>query len=582
MKTNAEIMREYFAAELRILREGSQEFAKRYPEQAGMLNLDAVQDRDPYIERLLEGVAYLTAQIRQRIDDDIPDLCETLLQQLAPQFLHHFPSATILQFQPVVGKLQKTYILEKNTAVITDPIGDPTKKISCEFRTTQDIKINPLQINNITVNQPNIGGSAIKISLQINLASIQNELDLKELTFYLDAEPALALQLYYGLTNGVSHIQVQFPELLEQPMVELGGQEYLKPYKFNRDDTLLPTIQQNFLGFQLLQEYFNFRKKFLFVTLYGLEKVSLLNSCRKIDIIIYTKEVFAKEHPITKDNLRLNCVPAINLFSTSAEPIKHSSTHYEYPIVADVNQSQIPLLYSVDKVIGIENNTSKRHEYFAMSSFLHKQYQNAYFHTQQRNMGALYATTFLTLGGTKNDCSQTLSCTITASHGHYPRRYLMENSILRSKHNLPDFLLVRNITRPSAMLLPPQRKNYRWRILSYLSLNYQTLTELNNFKELLSNYDWTEQQENELRINGIQKITTQMIRKIHRGTLYNGVQFNITIQEENYSSIADVHLFGAVIHQFLQVTSHFNMFIETRLVCQPSQQEFIWNSLSQI
>jgi type VI secretion system protein ImpG len=579
MKTNAEIMREYFAAELRLLRDGAQEFSKRYPEQAGMLNLNAAQDHDPYIERLLEGVAYLTAQIRQRIDDDIPDLCETLLQQLAPQFLQHFPSATILQFQPSVGKLQKTYVIEKNTSAATELIGDPNKKISCGFRTCQTIKVNPLRISDVNVSPHTMGGSVIKISLQLDNISQQSKLDLSELSLYLHAEPALALQLHYALTNGVSRVQVMFPEQTRQFAVELGGQNCLKAFELNWDNVLLPVAQQNFLGFQLLQEYFSFRKKFLFVTLHGLDKMNFPSPCQKIDIIIYTKITFAKEYQVTKDNFQLHCVPAINLFCTSAEPIKYFPTRYEYPIVTDNRQTHTPVLYGVDKVIGIEDNTGKRCEYFAMTSFSYRKQQSGYFHTQQRNIGALYPTTFLMLGGIKENCSCTLSCVITVSNGHYPRRYLGENSLLQAKQSLPNFISVRNITRPSAMLLPQQRENFRWRLLSYLSLNYQVLTELSNFKELLSNHDWTEQQDNEGRINGIQEITVQTIRKIHRGALFNGMQFTITVQEENYLSVADIHLFGMVIHQFLQMSSNFNIFIETRFVCQPSQQEFVWTSL---
>src|SRR5579871_1595468 len=104
-------MKKYFETEMRCLRESAQAFAEAYPEQAAMLNLTAWHDQDPYIERLLEGVAYLTAQIRQRIDDDIPDFCETLLAQLAPDLLRPFPSATIMQFNSRAGQLTKTYLL---------------------------------------------------------------------------------------------------------------------------------------------------------------------------------------------------------------------------------------------------------------------------------------------------------------------------------------------------------------------------------------------------------------------------------------------------------------------------------------
>ncbi|MEJ2073015.1 MAG: type VI secretion system baseplate subunit TssF [Reinekea sp.] len=71
--------REYFEAEMRSLQDLAQEFAEAYPEQASMLNLNTVKDRDPYVERLLEGMAFLTSQIRHRLDDSIPEISQALL-----------------------------------------------------------------------------------------------------------------------------------------------------------------------------------------------------------------------------------------------------------------------------------------------------------------------------------------------------------------------------------------------------------------------------------------------------------------------------------------------------------------------
>ena len=578
MKTNAEIMQEYFAAELRLLREGVQEFAERYPEQAGALNLNTAQDRDPYIERLLEGVAYLTAQIRQRVDDDIPDVCETLLQQLAPQFLQHFPSATILQFQPKSGQLQQPYVVPKNSSVMSKPIGEPNKKVSCEFRTIRDVKINPIHVADVDVSQLSTGGSLIKIKIQFDTVGQRNKLDLRALCFYLHGEMTLALQMYHALMGGVSKVQITFPEQPKLMPIIMGGQECVRAMPFSAENTLVPNHQNTVLGLQVVQEYFNFREKLLFVVLHGLEAVDFPVTCQQFDINIQTKMVFSKEQIITKDNFQLHCVPAINLFTSSAEPIQYSLRQNEYPLVIDINQSHAQVLYRVDQVTGIEHNTGKRHEYNAMTSFLHRQQPTDYFHTQQRNRGALYPTTFIMLSNKNSHKEQTLSCAITASNGHYPRRYLTENSVTEIKQDLPNFLGVKNLVRPSAMLLPVERENYRWQLLSHLSLSYQSFAELDNFKELLSSYNWTARQDNEHRIAGIQTIELRMLRKIYQGILFNGMQFVLTLQEECYLSSSDLYLFGAILHQFFCMTVGLNVFVETRVICHPSQQEFKWNS----
>src|SRR5690606_38985717 len=62
----ATMSRRYFEEEMRYLHEAGKAFAQAYPEQARYLNVDSVTDRDPYVERLFEGFAFLTGRIRER------------------------------------------------------------------------------------------------------------------------------------------------------------------------------------------------------------------------------------------------------------------------------------------------------------------------------------------------------------------------------------------------------------------------------------------------------------------------------------------------------------------------------------
>ena len=184
-------MREYYEAELRLLHESAQEFARAYPEQAGMLNLNEVKDRDPYIERLLEGMAFLTAQIRQHIDDDIPEISETLLNQLWPHFLRPFPSASIVNFTPRIGQLQKTQVLEKSTILLTPPVGD--ERVICRFRTASEVKLNPLRILKLDLQEAAGGGTLLTLTFQFDSGISGHDLDLSNLKLYLHADPAVAM-----------------------------------------------------------------------------------------------------------------------------------------------------------------------------------------------------------------------------------------------------------------------------------------------------------------------------------------------------------------------------------------------------
>ena len=74
-------MNRYYQNELEKIREQAIEFAKAYPTIAPQLSQAST---DPDVERILEGVAFLSAQIRQKIDDDFPEFAQGLLKQIFP------------------------------------------------------------------------------------------------------------------------------------------------------------------------------------------------------------------------------------------------------------------------------------------------------------------------------------------------------------------------------------------------------------------------------------------------------------------------------------------------------------------
>ena len=58
--------------ELRSLRDGAREFSRKYPALAPHLSGSST---DPDVERILQGTAYLSAGIQERLDTDFPDFC---------------------------------------------------------------------------------------------------------------------------------------------------------------------------------------------------------------------------------------------------------------------------------------------------------------------------------------------------------------------------------------------------------------------------------------------------------------------------------------------------------------------------
>ncbi|EXF44582.1 protein ImpG [Pseudomonas sp. BAY1663] len=71
----------YYQSELTALRQLGKRFAERSPALAPFLGQSG---RDPDVERLLEGFAFLTGRLRQKLDDELPELTHSLMHLLWP------------------------------------------------------------------------------------------------------------------------------------------------------------------------------------------------------------------------------------------------------------------------------------------------------------------------------------------------------------------------------------------------------------------------------------------------------------------------------------------------------------------
>src|SRR3954468_9975082 len=92
-----------YNVELRHLREMAGEFAREYPKIAGRLALDKDAKEacpDPYVERLLEGFAFLAARIHLKLDAEFPRFTQSLLETVYPHYLAPIPSMAVVRFDP--------------------------------------------------------------------------------------------------------------------------------------------------------------------------------------------------------------------------------------------------------------------------------------------------------------------------------------------------------------------------------------------------------------------------------------------------------------------------------------------------
>src|SRR5262249_48137888 len=147
------------------------EFAAKYQKIAGRLLLEADRAEDPHVERLLQGVALLTARIQRKLDDELPEITDALLGLLYPHYLAPMPSMAIVQFvhDPNQGQLTRGYCIARGTMLYSQPVqGTP-----CRFRTCYPVILWPLDLTSARLDMPDHIGpmpretaAVIRIELQ--------------------------------------------------------------------------------------------------------------------------------------------------------------------------------------------------------------------------------------------------------------------------------------------------------------------------------------------------------------------------------------------------------------------------------
>ncbi|GFZ98744.1 type VI secretion system baseplate subunit TssF [Dyella caseinilytica] len=574
----------YYEAEMRYLREAGKEFAQRHPDRARALNIDRIGDRDPYVERLHEGFAFLTARLRQKLDDELPELTEGLVSLLWPHYLRMIPSLSMLEILPSRETLQQTEVLNAGITVRSDAIGGTG--VRCMYRTTQPVTLQPISLTEAMPAVRHDGRSVIRLRFELDHSARRESVDLSTIRLYLNADLPVATAMHLALTRHVKAVAWRIPQVRDGEAVPLPEVRF-QAGGFAPQDRLWPKAEAAFSGYQLLLEYFTFREKFLFVDVCGLDISLLPEQANSFEVEVLLEHDYPLDMRFSTENVRLFCTPIINLFELDAEPIHVNHHDTEYRVVPAHHHGEYVETYSVDAVESFDHDTAERHAYVPFSSFRHRggmlrhEAPERYFHTRARQgANGLYVTSLI-LGGHAWSSMQdlpeeTLSLRVTGTNGMLPRKSLREASINQVVGNAPNVTRVRHLCTPTLPVYPPVHDRFQWRVLSHLAPNFLSLMDAEVLRGALALYDWTDDELNRRRLAGIRQVTQTLQERVSGGGIVRGVLIEITLDSHAFAGEGDVHLFGELLHRFFAQYAEMNLYTQLRIVSLPNGQRITW------
>ncbi|CAK9886280.1 MAG: hypothetical protein XXXJIFNMEKO3_02708 [Candidatus Erwinia impunctatus] len=566
----------YYDAEMRYLLEAGEEFARAHPDRAAQLNLDKAGARDPYVERLFEGFAFMMGKLRQKLDDDLPELTEGLVSLLWPHYLRTIPSMSIVEFTPDWREMKEMMPVAKGFEVLSRPVGE--KGTRCRYTTTQPLHLQPLSLTKAALTTSPEGFSVITLRFDCSQLADWSRIDLSQLTFYFNADAPLASAMHEAFTMQVSRMWLRMPGDADRKRVE----GYFTAQGFG-EETLWPKGNSSFSGYQLLLEYFTFREKFMFAGLRGLETEEFPAELAwfEIDIVLQTR--WEHDFSFTEKHLRLNCVPVINLFPLESDPLTLDSLQTEYMLRPMRVQDSHIEIYSVDSVI-----SSSAHTYVPFSSFRHKggmlrhDAPEYYYHTRVRRGPSGLHNTWLILGGEAFDNhtvpeNESLSLTLTGTNGQLPRRALQSTVLDTVMKTTSATISVRNLSAPTLPCYPPDRDRFHWRVLSHLGSGF--LSMMDNAEVLrgtLALYEWSDSEMNRRRLQAIVAVQHSETERFEQGYLVRGVQIEVTLDSDGFAGRGDICLFGEMLSRFFALYTDIYLFNRLILILQPTGERLEW------
>jgi type VI secretion system protein ImpG len=566
-------MNRYFQNELDNLREQATAFARAYPTLAPQL---ATAGADPDVERILEGVAFLTAQIRQKIDDDFPEFAQGLLRQIFPHYLRPLPCSTIVQFTPKPTMKSRTRI-PAGTYLDSQPV----EGVNCRFRTTFDIDMWPLSLSAVKLGETSTGRKSIDLAFDLKGMDIA-AWDSDSLKLHLSGDLHGASDLYFILLNSVERIGIHGSD----ENAEISADDVvILPIGFNPDESLLEYPSNSFPSYRLVQEYFLMKEKFLFVDIRNIRRYTRRLSGGRFVLRFYLKEGMVRIPRISTARFVLHATPAINLFEHDAESILNDHRRSEYRVRPLRNTGERYTIYSVDSVIGQNRRSAVKQGYREIGLADPERNSEPVYSVSQKQTGAESgAETWLSFSYPPDfalDNQETLIIRLTCSNGALPAQ-LRPGDISKPTSSTPETTEFSNILQPSEYQYIASGSSMLWRLLSHLSLNYLSLADTDNFKALLGLYLQSgvagnkQEVANRKRIDGVSRITVTPCDRLLRGMPVRGQAINVQVNPGNFASRGDMYLFGTLLDYLFASFASLNSFTEFSMTDEASDETYTW------
>lgn len=580
-------LRTKFREEMEFLHRIGREFAHENPQLAHFLGEEA---NDPDVQRLLEGVAFLTAKMSLKIEDDLPELTHSLLQLLWPNYLRPLPSVTMMRFEPMENEVTTRKQVPKGTPLLSRRV----EGVQCQFRTCKEVEVYPLRIDEVSD-----AHSQEKSIMRIDLAPtsldfVLSDMDCDRLDFHLSGDDTTARTLYLWLARYLEHVRVEIDgttRLLRPNALEFPG--------FSPEEALLPYPKNVFDGYRILQEYFLFPQRFHFFTLNQLRALWPNHKASQIRLDFHFTRPMPVGIRLRTTDVSLYCTPAVNLFEQGAEPIDLNGRAIDHRLLPMGLRPDAYEVFSVDEVSGWQRKADGKRGRWLRTYHPFESLQHEIEHSHGRT--ALYYRTRLEpahsaegvqhriafIRADETDYvgeSETVSLSLTCTNRDLPLSLGVGDICFGTVGAIstPNFVRFRNISVPTPSYRPVLDGELQWNLISNLSLNYLSLLSIEPLRAVIRAYDFAalhdirQARTSRKRVEAILEAQTAPADRLVRGLPVRGMRTRLKMDQSGFLCEGDLYLFCTVLSHFFSLYASINSFHVLEAVNASNNEHYSW------
>lgn len=597
---------EYYNSELLHVRETAAEFAREFPKIAGRLALEGVECADPYVERLLEGFAFLAARVQLKIDSEFPAFTQHLMEMVFPGFLSPVPSMAMVRFEPDLaeGALAQGIEVPRGSVLRARPSSMPGPSTACEFRTAHGVKLWPIELAEAKYlayppelpRELQLGQkvqAAVRLRLRATAGLRFNAIALDRLTVHLSGNPGVAARLHEGLLSSALGVLV-LPSTPKARWFHFADAAEVRRVGYCDEEALLPPPARSFRGYRLLREYFAFPSRYLFAQIGGLQKGLAKCKDTELDVLVLLGRADSTlENVVDAGNFSLYCTPAVNLFPKRADRIHLSQRVTEHHVVPDRTRPMDFEVFGVTEVTGFASSLDEEQRFRPLYASVDQASGGGDGFYTVRRMPRMHSAKQRRQGTRTNYVGTEVFMSLVdpAAAPYAAELTQISISTLCTNRDLPlvmptggqsDFTLdaaapvraVRCLGVPSRPVEPILDGSLAWRCISHLSLNYLSLSDLNEqdgaaaLREMLRLYARDNESVVRRYLEGVRSVRVQPITRRMPGrgpvTFGRGMEIRLACDERAFEGTG-AFLLGSVLEEFFARHASLNSFTETAL-----------------